>query len=313
MADILSIHVREWVSDLRRESRNDPPPRSSCPRSSTTRHVAAPANDESCSVCVRYGPRDDVLRFRGGQMQKDRAAHRRAPRLLRTTERGLVVPVADGEHRLTTRYLSGSQYSRTSSARAGTLSPTELTRGDAHRPRARSGHCADGDCAYRRCIRTDCPRRRSTALCARRGCDADAPSLESTFGKMAVHEAARQVRRRPRWRGRARHSPLCGPPYLIRRAQFIACTTAGKRGEAEIRPEHLSMACCASRVTRSALVWAAAAAARPPASACTPAHRIECGWCWPSTESTSIGSARTCSTAERPDPAERRRSHDTSH
>jgi hypothetical protein len=134
--------------------------------------------------------------------------------------------------------------------------------------------------------------------------------LESTFGKMAVHEAARQVRRRPRWRGRARHSPLCGPPYLIRRAQFIACTTAGKRGEAEIRPEHLSMACCASRVTRSALVWAAA---RPPASACTPAHRIECGWCWPSTESTSIGSARTCSTAERPDPAERRRSHDTSH
>jgi len=63
--------------------------------------------------------------------------------------------------------------------------------------------------------------------------------LESTFGTLAVHEAARQVRRRPWWRGRAQHSPLCGPPYLIKRAQFIACTTAGKRGEAEIRPEHL--------------------------------------------------------------------------
>jgi ATP-dependent Clp protease ATP-binding subunit ClpA len=40
--------------------------------------------------------------------------------------------------------------------------------------------------------------------------------LESTFGTLAVHEAARQVRRRPWWRGRAQHSPLCGPPYLIK-------------------------------------------------------------------------------------------------
>jgi ATP-dependent Clp protease ATP-binding subunit ClpA len=63
--------------------------------------------------------------------------------------------------------------------------------------------------------------------------------LESTFGALAVHEAARQVRRRPWWRGGARHSPLCGPPYLIKRAQHIACTTAGERGEIEIRPEHL--------------------------------------------------------------------------
>ena len=63
--------------------------------------------------------------------------------------------------------------------------------------------------------------------------------LESTFGTPAVHEAARQVRRRPWWRGRAQHSALCGPPYLIKRAQFIACRTAGKRGHAEIAPEHL--------------------------------------------------------------------------
>ena len=63
--------------------------------------------------------------------------------------------------------------------------------------------------------------------------------LESTFGAMAVQEAARQVRRRPWWRGGAQHSPLCGPPYLIKRAQHIACTTAGTRGEIEIRPEHL--------------------------------------------------------------------------
>ncbi len=63
--------------------------------------------------------------------------------------------------------------------------------------------------------------------------------LESTFGALAVHEAARQVRRRPWWRGAAQHSPLYGPPYLIKRAQFIACTTAGKRGAVETRPEHL--------------------------------------------------------------------------
>jgi ATP-dependent Clp protease ATP-binding subunit ClpA len=63
--------------------------------------------------------------------------------------------------------------------------------------------------------------------------------LELTFGTLAVHEAARQVRRRRWWRGRARRSPLCGPPYLIKRAQVIACATAAKRGEAEIRPEHL--------------------------------------------------------------------------
>lgn len=63
--------------------------------------------------------------------------------------------------------------------------------------------------------------------------------LESTFGAVAVAEAVRQVRRRPWWRGSARHSPLCGPPYLIKRAQFVACTLAGKRGESEIRPEHL--------------------------------------------------------------------------
>jgi ATP-dependent Clp protease ATP-binding subunit ClpA len=63
--------------------------------------------------------------------------------------------------------------------------------------------------------------------------------LESMFGTQAVHEAERQVRRRPWWRGRARHSPLCGPPYLVKRAQLIACTAAGKRGEVEIGPEHL--------------------------------------------------------------------------
>jgi hypothetical protein len=63
--------------------------------------------------------------------------------------------------------------------------------------------------------------------------------LESTFGAPAVHEAARQVRRRPWWRGGAQHSPLCGPPYLIKPAQHIACTTAGRRGEIEIQPEHL--------------------------------------------------------------------------
>lgn len=63
--------------------------------------------------------------------------------------------------------------------------------------------------------------------------------LESTFGAPAVHEAARQVRRRPWWRGRAQHTVLCGPPYLIKRAQLIACTTAGKRGDTQLRPEHL--------------------------------------------------------------------------
>ncbi len=63
--------------------------------------------------------------------------------------------------------------------------------------------------------------------------------LESSFGKLAVHEAERQVRLRPWWRGRAQTSPLCGPPQLIKRAQLIACTTAGERGEMEIGPQHL--------------------------------------------------------------------------
>jgi hypothetical protein len=63
--------------------------------------------------------------------------------------------------------------------------------------------------------------------------------LESTFGTLAVHDAARRVRRRPWWRGRAQHNPLCGPLYLIKRAQLIACTTAGARREEEIRAEHL--------------------------------------------------------------------------
>ncbi|HYS38461.1 MAG TPA: Clp protease N-terminal domain-containing protein [Pseudonocardiaceae bacterium] len=63
--------------------------------------------------------------------------------------------------------------------------------------------------------------------------------LESTFGTLALHEAERQVRLRPWWRGRGGHSPLCGPPYLIKRSQFIACTTAGKHGDKPIRPEHL--------------------------------------------------------------------------
>jgi ATP-dependent Clp protease ATP-binding subunit ClpA len=63
--------------------------------------------------------------------------------------------------------------------------------------------------------------------------------LESTFGAPAVHEAERQVRRRPWWRGRGGHSPLCGPPYLIKRAQYIACTTAGRHGHEHIQPEHL--------------------------------------------------------------------------
>jgi hypothetical protein len=83
--------------------------------------------------------------------------------------------------------------------------------------------------------------RDDAALLAEFGVDVERMrrQLESTFGTLAVHEAVRQVRRRPWWRGRARHSPLCGPPYLIKRAQHIACTTAGKRGEAEIGPRHL--------------------------------------------------------------------------
>jgi hypothetical protein len=63
--------------------------------------------------------------------------------------------------------------------------------------------------------------------------------LDATFGTLAVDEAARQVRRRPWWRGRAHRSPLCGPPYLVKRTQLIACTTAGRLGTTEIRPEHL--------------------------------------------------------------------------
>ncbi len=69
--------------------------------------------------------------------------------------------------------------------------------------------------------------------------------LESTFGTLTVHEAARQVRRRPWWRGRAQRSPLRGPPApppanaAKTRSAASTCSTraARRKGPARIRAQ----------------------------------------------------------------------------
>lgn len=63
--------------------------------------------------------------------------------------------------------------------------------------------------------------------------------LETTFGTQALQAAERRVQRRPRWRGgHSRPRPLC--VYLLAKRPFdIAARLANRRGDAEIRPEHL--------------------------------------------------------------------------
>jgi ATP-dependent Clp protease ATP-binding subunit ClpA len=63
---------------------------------------------------------------------------------------------------------------------------------------------------------------------------------EQRFGFQAVGEATWRVTRRRWWRGsRVVWTPLCGPPFLAKRALQLASQQAQALGHGEVRPEHL--------------------------------------------------------------------------
>ena len=63
---------------------------------------------------------------------------------------------------------------------------------------------------------------------------------EQAFGFQAVGEATWRVTRRRRWRGaRAVWTPLCGPPFLAKRALQLASEQAQALGHGEVTAEHL--------------------------------------------------------------------------
>ena len=65
-------------------------------------------------------------------------------------------------------------------------------------------------------------------------------TTEQTFGFQAVGEATWRVTRRRGWRGgRVVWTPLCGPPFLAKRALQLAGEQACALGHGEVGPEHL--------------------------------------------------------------------------
>jgi ATP-dependent Clp protease ATP-binding subunit ClpA len=65
-------------------------------------------------------------------------------------------------------------------------------------------------------------------------------TTEQTFGYQAVGEATWRVTRRRGWRGgRVVWTPLCGPPFLAKRALQLAGEQASALGHGEVGPEHL--------------------------------------------------------------------------
>jgi Clp amino terminal domain, pathogenicity island component len=63
---------------------------------------------------------------------------------------------------------------------------------------------------------------------------------EQAFGFRAVGEATWRVTRRRWWRGaRVAWTPLCGPPFVAKRALQLASEQAHVLGHREVRPEHL--------------------------------------------------------------------------
>jgi len=65
-------------------------------------------------------------------------------------------------------------------------------------------------------------------------------STEHAFGFQAVGEATWRVTRRRGWRGgRVVWTPLCGPPFLAKRALQLADEQARALGHGEVGPEHL--------------------------------------------------------------------------
>jgi ATP-dependent Clp protease ATP-binding subunit ClpA len=86
------------------------------------------------------------------------------------------------------------------------------------------------------------PRPGDAELLDSIGIDLDAVrhQTEQTFGFPAVGEATWRVTRRPWWRGaRVVWTPLCGPPFVAKRAVQLASEQAQSLGHHEVRPEHL--------------------------------------------------------------------------
>jgi ATP-dependent Clp protease ATP-binding subunit ClpA len=64
--------------------------------------------------------------------------------------------------------------------------------------------------------------------------------LTEAFGAATVEAAVWRASRRPWWRGGGRRrTPLCGPPFLAKRALHLAFCYADGRGAAAVTPDHL--------------------------------------------------------------------------
>lgn len=64
--------------------------------------------------------------------------------------------------------------------------------------------------------------------------------LAEAFGAETVEAAVWRASRRPWWRGGGRRrTPLCGPPFLAKRALHLAFCYADSRGAAAVTPGHL--------------------------------------------------------------------------
>jgi ATP-dependent Clp protease ATP-binding subunit ClpA len=86
------------------------------------------------------------------------------------------------------------------------------------------------------------PRPSDGELLGSLGIDLDSVrhQTEQRFGFRAVGEATWRVTRRRWWRGsRVVWTPLCGPPFLAKRAVQLASQQAQALGHGEVRPEHL--------------------------------------------------------------------------
>lgn len=86
------------------------------------------------------------------------------------------------------------------------------------------------------------PRPSDAELLGMLGIDLKAvrQETEQAFGFQAVGEATWRVTRRRRWQGaRVVWTPLCGPPFLAKRALQLASEQAQALGHREVTAEHL--------------------------------------------------------------------------
>ena len=86
------------------------------------------------------------------------------------------------------------------------------------------------------------PRPTDRALLGMLGIDLEAVrrSTEQAFGGQALAAATWRVTRRRPWRGgRVVWTPLCGPPFLAKRALHMASQQASMLGHGAVRPWHV--------------------------------------------------------------------------